>query len=201
MSYTNAWYIGNSELDAAPACFCASLRSVPSVLQRGLIVAATWSWRALAQALRPLVVVDARARRPAAATPVLDCSALTIAVGRGLASGVDAHAVIDPGETSGSDVGYVVEASQAGRFMTTHRIGQRVRAGDVVGQIGVQAVVANGPGVLRGLSARGARIASGDVVLEIDPRGDPALCFGIAADARRIAADALRLVDETVAAH
>ena len=34
MSFTNAWYLGNAELEGEGACFCASLKSIPSVLSR-----------------------------------------------------------------------------------------------------------------------------------------------------------------------
>ena len=31
MALTNAWYVGNADLDGESACFCASLKSIPSV--------------------------------------------------------------------------------------------------------------------------------------------------------------------------
>jgi len=42
-------------------------------------------------------------------------------------------------------------------------------------------------GVLRGLTARGARVAAGETLVEIDPLGEASYCFGIAAEPRAIA--------------
>jgi len=48
--------------------------------------------------------------------------------------------------------------------------------------------------VIRGLPARGARVSSGDIVLHIDPAGDPARCFGIESSARAFADKVVREV-------
>ena len=37
MAFTNAWYVGNAELESEGACFCASLKSIPSILARRMI--------------------------------------------------------------------------------------------------------------------------------------------------------------------
>ncbi len=59
MSFTNAWYVGNAELDGDAAVFCASVKSIPPVLKRErLIAATTWSWMGIAEALDPIAVVD-----------------------------------------------------------------------------------------------------------------------------------------------
>jgi glycine/D-amino acid oxidase-like deaminating enzyme len=44
MAFTNAWYVGNAELESEGACFCASLKSIPSILERRMIAATTWLW-------------------------------------------------------------------------------------------------------------------------------------------------------------
>ena len=44
------------------------------------------------------------------------------------------------------------------------------------------------PGVLRGLVRDGVRVPAGTKVVEVDPRGDPALCFGLGERPRRAAA-------------
>ena len=53
MAFTNAWYVGNAELDGEGACFCASMRSIPSVLANRMIAATTWSWPGVAGLLPP----------------------------------------------------------------------------------------------------------------------------------------------------
>jgi len=52
MSYTDAWYVGGATLEQVDACFCTSVRSVPTVLARGdMIAATTWSWEGVVTAL------------------------------------------------------------------------------------------------------------------------------------------------------
>src|SRR4029453_3839187 len=51
MGFTNAWYVGNAELESEGACFCASLKSIPSILARRMIAATTWSWPGVAAML------------------------------------------------------------------------------------------------------------------------------------------------------
>jgi xanthine dehydrogenase accessory factor len=205
-TFANAWYIGTAELEGEITCFCASVRSIPSVLRRGLIAATTWSWMGLADALDPAVIVDARVRRSLETARLLGHAPVTVAIGPGFAAGVDANVVVESTDSAAADAEaaharstepvcerrrHAVIAGTAGRFMTTHGIGDRVEAGQVVGYIGLRPVVAPRRGVLLGLSARGARVALGQRVVEVDGRGEPAFCFGIDEDAQRCAASVL----------
>lgn len=203
-TFTNAWYIGTAEVEGEMACFCASVRSVPSVLQKGLIAATTWSWLGLADSLDPAVIVDARMRGSQATARLLGHAPVTIAIGAGFTTGVDADVVLESTDSAEADAAcarsvellrkgahHVVLANEGGRFMTAHKIGARVKTGEVVGQIGLRPAVAPRSGVLAGLSARGARIVFGQKIVEVDRRGDPALCFGIEEQPRWIAARVL----------
>src|SRR6478672_2845388 len=68
-SYTDAWYVGGATLDAIDACFCGSVKSIPAILDRGdMIAATTWSWEGVAASLDPVAVIDTRAER---ATPAV----------------------------------------------------------------------------------------------------------------------------------
>ncbi len=182
MAFTNAWYIGNSELDGEAAVFCASQRSIPSVLdRRGAIAATSWSWAGVAAGLDPLAIVDATMRDPhSGALPGGrdPGSALTVAIVAAIAPdpGVD---VVIPCPPESDFIGSVVRASRSGRFATNHRIGDRVSSGQIVGGVGALPVAAPCDGVLRGLCARGARVVEGNTIVEVDPRGDPVLCFGL----------------------
>jgi xanthine dehydrogenase accessory factor len=205
MAFTNAWYIGTAELEGETACFCASVRSIPSVLGQRLIAATTWSWPGLAEALRPEVIVDARLHAdPGQRSPQGPMESIIRLVG-GSHRGADVHAAVGEIELSAPRLGedargnpdyagapyWVTRTEQAGRCMTTRRIGDRVRAGEVVAQVGLSAIVAPASGALCGLAARGARLRAGQTVVEVDPRGDPVLCFGLWDAARPVAADVL----------
>jgi len=52
MAFTDAWYYGNATLDGATAVFCATVKSIPSLLERPRVIAATtWSLSGTAPAL------------------------------------------------------------------------------------------------------------------------------------------------------
>ena len=213
MSFTNAWYFGNAELDGEAAVFCASAKSIAPVLRCDRLIAATsWSWHGIAPALRPVAIVQSastRRREGGAFKSRAPDNAVTIGIGRGYVPGVDVDVVIPvdpPGSTGAIIVGQattfeagtpelagafdrvpLVYAPKAGRFATNRRIGDLVRRREVVGAIGDVDVLAPADGALRGLSSRGAAVFEGALVVEVDPRGDPALCFSVDERADRIA--------------
>ncbi len=152
MCYADAWYVGGATLVDVDACFCASVKSIPAVLDRGdTIAATTWSLQGVAGALRPLAFIDSR----------------TIARPQSLAPRID--------------------AVRSGRFLTRHRIAERVECGEPLGEISGNAVLAPAAGVLRGLAARGARVVVGQTLAEIDVSGDSSRCFGISPEAAAVA--------------
>jgi hypothetical protein len=179
------------------------VRSIPAILDRGdMIAATTWSWEGVAVALDPVAVVDTRAGRAttaAARRPASLEGLLAIGVGTTRVGGWRADVVVAP-DAARVDAGQQrcgehrsahasaarIDAPFGGRFRTRHQIAERVDAGDIVGELGAFAVVAPMAGVVTALAARGARIAPGHTLLEVDPRGDDAHCFGITAQARAI---------------
>jgi xanthine dehydrogenase accessory factor len=189
MAFTNAWYIGNAELEGEAACFCASVRTISTLLAQRLIAATTWSWAGIAEALAPSLIVDARMQADRSQTVLLGSSSVTVGVGAGFLPGVQVDLVVDADDDERPEVEerLIVRADRPGRFMTSHRIGAPVRAGEVIGHLGAQPLFAPADGVLRGLSARGARIHAGAQVIEVDPRGDPVSCFGLGQQQRRVA--------------
>jgi xanthine dehydrogenase accessory factor len=212
MAFTNAWYVGSAELDGIAAVFCSSVRSIPTVLLRGeLIAATTWSWAGVAATLPPVVVAHTRSRERLSDDLRAEDpnERVTIGVGPGFVAGGNVDIVVEsaPGPSLGGlvhrgpalprsdavpDLGGVgrerfVHAPAGGRFMTQKRIGAAVAKGEIVGVIGIAPVAAPLAGVLRGLTARGARVAPGTRIVEIDPRGESALCFGIGDRPRMIA--------------
>jgi xanthine dehydrogenase accessory factor len=181
MAFTNAWYIGNAELDGEGAVFCASVKSIPAVLdRRRLIAATTWSWAGVAGPLRPIAVIDATLR-PRTAGSIFTSrgaeEALLMVVGA-RSDDPDVEVFVDPPPGVGEPRG-VVHATRSGRFATRRRIGDQVREGEDIGVVGALPILAPCAGVLRGLSAHGARITEGAEIVEVDPRADPVLCFGI----------------------
>jgi len=210
MAFTDAWYVGSADLDGEAAMFCASAKSIPAVLHRHrLIAATTWSWRGVVESLAAVALVDARMRNRSVSDDLRTDALTAVGLGPGFVAGRNVDVAI---ETSWGDrLGAVVASGptlglhgepraiggagrerfvygpSGGRFMTDHHIASPVAKGEVVGAVGTTRIVAPLDGVLRGLSAHGARISEGAKIVEVDPRGDPASCFGTGERPRAIA--------------
>jgi xanthine dehydrogenase accessory factor len=219
LSFANAWYLGSAEVAGVAACFCSSLKSIPSMLHRHDLVAATsWSWRAVATLVGPEIIVDARvergmrdallARAPAGVTTIGCGPGFTAAVdvdmavdashalaGRWTRAGALSAAPGDPPTLGGAGVERFVTAPRTGRMRTRCRIGDRVSTGDDLGDVNGAPLAAPIDGVLRGLAARGARVDGGRIVAEVDPRGVVEHCHGLDERGMRVAGGILTALD------
>lgn len=223
MAFTNAWYVGNAELESEGACFCASLRSIPSILARRMIAATTWSWPRVGAALGPALLVDARGRKRRDSEVLRGHVPLTIGIGPGFFDRGNVDVAMEfaaecgnasegteagragPAEDGartaiGCSASRAVEASRHGRFMTERRIGDTVCVGQIVGGLGNEVIKAPAGGVLLGLAARGARIEPGDTLVEVDTEGIAHRCYGISEGPRRVAARVVSALASSVAA-
>ena len=213
-SYVDAWYVGGATLEQVDACFCASAKSVGPILARGeMIAATTWSWQGIAELAKPLAVVETRERettpREIARPPLLD-DVLTIGVRTGRVGGWPADIAIAAAPSShpiaGATRGTVdrcppvrILAPLAGRFRTRFEISDWVDRGEVIGETGGFAVIAPASGILVALSARGARIAAGQLIAEIDQTPSTGAAFGIEPHARAVAHEVCAAIRRRVA--
>lgn len=165
-------------------------------------------------ALDVSMLVDARLRKHAAGQPDLrDLAALTVGIGPGYMAGYNADYVVE--SAWGEDLGRVIERGSAlalsgeprpilgfgrerlvyspakGRFASTRCIADSVLTGDLIGQIntadGCIPLFAPLSGVLRGLTRPGVQVQQSTKLVEVDPRNDPGLCFGLGERPRCIA--------------
>lgn len=142
--------------------------------------------------LRPQAVVDARMTKRAP-MPLPRGEAPLIGLGPGFTCGVDADRVVEthreagpgrviasgaaapdtgvPGEVGGATRARLLRAPASGRLDPRCAIGDQVAAGQVLGFVAGEPVVAGLGGLLRGLVHPGAVLAAGDKVGDIDPRG------------------------------
>jgi xanthine dehydrogenase accessory factor len=163
----------------------------------------------------PSVVVDARlAKRNIDTT--LDQAPLVVALGPGFTAGVDCHAVVEtmrgphlgrvlwegtaapdtgePGMVGGASTRRVIRAPGRGPVAWSVAIGDRVAAGQVIGDIGGTPLEAAIDGVVRGLIAEGHTVATGLKVADIDPRGEVAACYEISDKALAVGGGVLEAV-------
>ena len=141
-------------------------------------------------------------RNPAAGRGYQDFMAqgiLVIGLGPGFTAGQDCHAVVEtnrgpflgrvfwqgsaepdtgiPERVAGYQSERVLRAPAAGPVEALAEIGTPLRAGDPVARVAGFTITAPFDGVLRGLVQSGLEVTSGEKVGDIDPRGDPRLCF------------------------
>lgn len=155
----------------------------------------------------PHAVVDAIMAKRNLGTS-LDEAPLVIGLGPGFNAGKDVHRVVEtnrghdqgriilsgaaepdtgvPGQISGYSSERVIRAPAQGRFNSRARIGDFVRSGDVIGDVGGREVCASIDGVVRGLMVSGANVKEGLKLGDIDPRGNTGYCNTISDKSRAI---------------
>jgi xanthine dehydrogenase accessory factor len=99
-----------------------------------------------------------------------------------------------PSAVAGHAESRVLRAPRAGVFLGHRRIGDVVRAGEVVAEIEGTAVAAPISGLLRGLLADGVAIQTGLKVGDVDPRGRAVDPTRVSDKGRSVAAGTLEAI-------
>lgn len=209
MAFTDAFFDGESTLDgvlgrylprvSAAAAAWVARDALPIVSAPDAVLFHAWAFDAIVEATM-------RRREP---PDLRDAAPLTVGLGPGHVPGVNCHVAVET--RWGDDMGHVardhapaarsggpaalagvtrarfVEAPRSGRWTTGSRLGEAVRAGDIVGHVEDAAVRAPLDGWLRGLAHDAVEVRGGQKVLEVDPR-DPPQVFGVGERPRAIAA-------------
>lgn len=162
-----------------------------------------------------LAVVDAILAKKNTGTR-RDDAPIVIGVGPGFTAPDDVHAVVEtmrghnlgrviykgiatantgiPGEIGGFTTERVLRAATDGVFVGKRTIGDRVTAGEVVGEVGGQPVVATIPGIVRGLLHDGQYVTRGFKIGDIDPRCQRSHCRTISDKARSVGGGVLEAI-------
>ncbi len=198
MAYASAVYQGRIILHGVTAVYTPTVEQAFAVLtSRTGIPVITASDPGVEATLGPRVIVDARMRKKERSASRIADAPLVIGLGPGFTAGVEAHLVIETNRgpelgriiTQGEASAYTGEplaieghskerllyAPSGGLFRTSLDIGSRVTAGQVVGEVAGVPLVARIDGIVRGIVKDGLRVAVGAKLVDIDPRGDPAL--------------------------
>lgn len=215
VSFCEALFAGTMAVEGVTAVRCPELGLVEGVWRRGAVaVLVDQTWQSIT-ALGPEVVVDAIVAKKNLGTTIAD-GPLVIALGPGFIAGIDCHYVIEtqrghdlgrviaqgpaaantgvPGEIAGVGRQRLLAAPGAGTFTSCRDIGELVKVGEIVGQVGEDAVVAESAGVLRGLIRSGTVVEKGMKVGDIDPRGEVRLCRSVSDKARAVAGGVLEAI-------
>jgi xanthine dehydrogenase accessory factor len=145
-----------------------------------------------------------------------EMAAITIATGPGFVAGRDVDIVIEtkkghdlgrlifegsaepetdvPGESEGVEVNKVVKAPGGGVIQTQVHIGDMVKKGQMVAQIGEHDISAQISGIVRGIIKDGTPVWKGLKIIEIDPDVTPAQCYRLSQRSRDIAGGVLEAI-------
>lgn len=217
MAFADAIFDGSAILDGIE-----SKRINKFSLLRGLLIehkmipVVTRDLPVTLEVLRPHVFVDARMRKHSQPESQITLAALTIGLGPNFIAGETTHLVIEtargdslgriiergsasplqrePGEIEGHARDRYVYAPVAGKFYTTHQIGDKAQAGQEVAQIDSTPLFAPIAGILRGLTHTNVPVILKTKVIEIDPRIENAQVTGIAERPARIAQGVLQAI-------
>jgi xanthine dehydrogenase accessory factor len=217
MAFADAIFDGHATLDGIAAARADHPEAVAALLaDRAVVPIAVGDFSVLLRRVAPDVLVDARMRKRDRPESQRGLAPLTIGLGPNFVAGDTIDLVV---ETSWEQLGHIVTrgrslpfrgeprpiaghardryvyAPVAGTLRTSCAIGQPVAAGEIVARIDGTPLTAPLSGVLRGLTHDGVRVAAGTKVIEVDPRGDPALVRGIRERPARIADGVLQAID------
>lgn len=217
MAYASAVYEGRITLDGVRAeCVRSVDRAFELLRSRSAIPVLTSPDQAIPADLRPGVILDARLRKKQRSTSRVTDAPLVIGLGPGFRAGSEAHLVIETNRgpnlgrliTEGEADAYTGEpieiaghgkdryqyAPRPGTFRTSLDLGSRVEAGQVVGDVEGDPLIAKVGGIIRGIVKDGLAVQAGTKLVDIDPRGDPTYLSELSKKAWIIAAAALTAI-------
>lgn len=209
-AFASAVFEGEVAIEGVVARRAETVKEATEILKAGNVAVLVDPEGDVANALDARVVVDAIMAKGKRDTGTRrEDAPVVIGIGPGFEAGVDVDAVVEsdrghqlgrvyyegttsdydgtPAEREGHTHDRVFYAPTDGRWHPDVRIGDLVDAGDVLGRIGSQDVVAKIDGLVRGLVHDGITVPAGTKLGDIDPRGasvdpatisDKALCLG-----------------------
>ncbi|GAB6180801.1 selenium-dependent molybdenum cofactor biosynthesis protein YqeB [Desulfotomaculum defluvii] len=206
VAFAEAVYRGTIEVEGVTAIKTDSEQAL-TVAETGKVAVVVDTYGKIIEQLRPWAVVDAILAKRNTGTKLSDAS-VVVGIGPGFTAGVDVHMVVEtmrghylgrvlhdgrampntgvPGEVGGYTKERILRAPCAGSFQPLRTIGNIIALGEVVAQVEDQPVVANIPGVLRGLLHGGLWVPEGMKIGDVDPRCETEHCYTISDKARAI---------------
>jgi xanthine dehydrogenase accessory factor len=210
MAFADALFDGRTELEGVLAKRAPDLPYLLAMHRCArAIPVTTVELTAVVQTIKPDVLVDARMRKREQPQAMLGLATLTIGLGPNFIAGQTADVVIEtawgpqlgqvimsgpslplsgePNPIEGHARDRFIYAPVAGLFETTHRIGDAVEKGEIIGKIGITNLRAPLTGVIRGLTHDQVPVKLKTKIIEVDPRRDAAGARGLGERPKRIA--------------
>lgn len=215
VSFAEAIYNGEVVVEEISARRVQTLQEIEDALASGVVPVIVDPSAEIRHKYCPQVLVDARMRK---LPSELGCQAslLVIGLGPGFFAGTDCDAVVETNRgpflgrvywqgTAQPDTGIpervgsfqserVLRSLRDGIFESLAEIGQLVRREDGVARVNGELIVAPFDGVVRGLIHGGLFVRRGEKVGDVDPRGDPRICWLVSDKALAVAGGVIEAV-------
>lgn len=214
VAFSEAVYDGTAVVEGVKACLAKDVQEAVEIMDSGIIPVVVDPKAGIVKVLKPQIVVDARIAKRNIDTTIEEAP-LVIGLGPGFEAGRDVHAVVEtcrgpylgrviykgraiedtgvPGAVMGYTVERLLRSPADGVIRHKKSIGDFVERGEMVAEVGGEPVLAQIPGVIRGLIRDGIGVTKGMKVGDVDPRRE-ARCDLISDKALAVAGGVLEAV-------
>ena len=217
VAFSEAIFDLEKEVEGITAKLVESSDHIQKVWEEGKIPILIDPQASVKKFLKPDVVIDATLAKKNLGTEITE-ALLVVGLGPGFSAGKDVHLVVEtnrghnlgriisngeaepntgiPGSIAGYTEERVIRAPKDGNFKAQKKIGEGVKANEIVGMIGNDEVRSRIAGVIRGLLRDGTEVWKGMKLGDVDPRGIKAHCHTISDKARTISGGVLQAILE-----
>lgn len=197
VAFAEAVYQREHSVEGVPSRLANKSEEALALLKMGVIPVLIDPAAGCREALRPIVLVDGRMTKQPPELGI-EAAPLVIGLGPGFIAGENCHAVIETNRgyalgrviwqgKAESDTGLpeavfrrqaerVLRAPRAGRLQVFAEIGERLKTGQKIAEVGGEPILAPFDGVLRGIIYPSSIVGEGTKVGDLDPRNDPRFC-------------------------
>jgi len=215
VSFARAVYEGKAIVEEIEAVLIPSWEKAKDTIKQGKIPVLIDPKGSCIKKLSPIVLVDAILAKRNLGTKI-DQAPLVIGLGPGFTAGEDVDVVIEterghnlgrvlyqgqaapdtgiPGEVGGESKRRLLRAPTDGKIKPLHKIGDLVKAGEVIAEVEGVPLKAEISGILRGLIYPQSWVTRGMKIGDIDPRGIREYCFTVSDKARSLGGAVLEAI-------
>jgi len=215
VSFARTVYEGKIVVEDIEAVLTSFWEKTEDIIKEGKIPVLVDPQGNCIEKLAPVILVDAiLAKRNLGTT--IDQAPLVIGLGPGFTAGEDVEVVIEterghnlgrvlyqgqaapdtgiPGEVGGESKRRLLRAPTDGKIIPLHKIGDLMKAGEVIAEVEGVPLKAEISGILRGLIYPQSWVTRGMKIGDIDPRGIKEYCFTVSDKARSIGGAVLEAI-------
>ncbi len=215
VSFATAIYEGSIVVEDTRAEHCLDPGNIRNLLEHRIIPVLEDPNAKLITFLKPSIIIDAIMAKKKTSTRITHAD-LVIGLGPGFEAGKDVHAVIEtkrghnlgivyyhgsaakdtsePGKIEGYGKERLLRAPVEGIFKPYKKIGDIVKAGDIVAAVDDYEIKAEIDGLLRGMLYHNLKVTAGMKVGDIDPRGETVNYHCISDKARAVGGGVLEAI-------